>query len=166
MLRLINPLLACLLTGCLAVGCLEPVPDSGSTPNDAGTSMDAGSTPGDAGVELLGLARASCAPNDGPAWSFMLSSLALTCSTGFGEGFSVDLWVGDLVPGTYTLGSSASGTACLCGVVGDLAQSGTMVIEQVTATQVVGRVDAVFQSGSQAHQRFRVQLCASVRQCG
>jgi hypothetical protein len=167
MLRLISPSLACLLTACLSVGCLEPVPDSGSTPGDAGsTSSDAGSTPSDAGVELVGVGLPSCAPNDGPSWAFMLSSQPLTCANAFGEGFSVELWVADLVPGTYALGSSANGTACLCGVVGDVAQHGTMVVEQVTATEVVGRVDAVFQSGSEAHQRFRVQRCPSARQCG
>ncbi len=116
----------------------------------------------DDGGVLFGVVRPDCGPADGPAFSFQFSETPLTCDAVTGEGFYASLWVGELVPGSYTLGPdfSQQGQACLCGVVADQAALGSsLTIDTATDAGVTGRIDATFQSGTQVHTRWDVIRC-------
>jgi hypothetical protein len=167
-------LLVCTL-GLLA-GCFHPMEegppgdggvDAGHLP-DAGT-LDAGPGP-DGGVVLYGAVKPDCAPNDGPAFRFLLSDVPVDCAAldSTSEGFYVWLWASALEPRAYPigLGFSLEGQACLCGVVGDNATSGTVTLDVVTDAGVTGHIDATFQSGTERHDAFHVLVCPGLRQCG
>ena len=92
----------------------------------------------------------------------------LDCPVPSGEGLLVDVWVDQLEPASYTLspGFSDDGTACECGIVANIVESGTLQLDTVDAGAAVGRIDLVFQQGSEVHGPLHVTLCPGVRQCG
>jgi hypothetical protein len=166
---------AVLLAGCFQApeeGAVDGGVDAGS--HDAGTSHDAGVTDAgtrpDAGVFLYGAVKPDCAPNDGPAFRFVLSDVPVDCSylDSASEGFYVWLWAAELQPRSYSLAPdlSSEGQACLCGVVANQALGGSVTLDVVTDAGVSGRIDATFMSGSQRHDAFQVLMCPGLRQCG
>ena len=125
----------------------------------------------DAGTPtMFGVMRADCAPNDGPAWHFVLSDTPAGCELlTQSEGYFIDLWVDPLVSGaTYELtpGGNRQGSACLCGFLGDSSVSGTVRIDAVTPAGATGHIDAVFTSGTERHDTFNVIVCPGSRMCG
>ncbi len=155
-----------------STACLAPVSESEMTGAvDAGpATRDAGAPAPDAGPHgLYGLARPDCAPNDGPAWRLLLSETPVSCALNESEGFYVWLWTGPLETRAYPLGGSSStseGSACLCGALGDTVRSATVVLDGVSSSELTGRFDGVFQSGTERHDAFRVIICPAVGVCG
>jgi len=136
-----------------------------------GGGVGGGPTGGGTGTLLFGAVRPDCAPDDGPAFSFVLTEAPVGCEifASYSERFQVSLWTGALERNkAYSLGTTFAhdGAACLCGVVSDQATSGFVTLVDVTDAGVTGRVDAVFESGAQRHDRFEVVMCPGLPFCG
>jgi hypothetical protein len=118
---------------------------------------------------LYAVVREGCAPNDGPAWRFALSETPIGCEAlTNSEGYFVTLWVTDLEPGAYLLGTAPpiDGTACLCGALGDQAQAGSFRVTAASDAGVTGHIDAFFESGTRRSDTFEAIMCPGTRQCG
>jgi hypothetical protein len=119
---------------------------------------------------MYGVVTPACAPNDAPAWHFVLSDMPVGCSAAAQvEGFFIDVWTDPLVAQTsYTItpGAGAQGSACLCGVFGDTATSGVVKVDSVTSDRVTGWIQATFKSGTTRAHPFEVLVCPAQRQCG
>lgn len=132
----------------------------GGAGGGGGGTVDGGET--DGGTPLFGIVRRTCGPTDGPAFQFVLSEEPLPCDLLPSEAFFVDLWTGDLQPGSYMLDVSpnAQGDACLCGVVADQAVTGSvMQVDFASDAGASGRIDAIFKSGTQVHRTWQVDMC-------
>lgn len=135
-----------------------------ATGGGGGGDVDAGT------MTMFGVMRPDCAPNDGPAWHFVLSDTPAGCELlSQSEGYFIDLWVDPLVSGTtyeLTPGGNRAGSACLCGFLGDSSVSGTVRLDAVTPAGATGHIDVLFSSGTERHDTFNVVLCPGSRMCG
>jgi hypothetical protein len=129
-----------------------------------------GGTAVDAGPTMFGVVRADCAPNDGPAWHFVLTDTPVGCEVlNDSEGYFIDLWVDPLVPGTtyeLTPGGNRQGSACLCGLFENGATEGKVRIDAVSPVGMSGHIDATFVLGTVRHDTFNVIVCPGQRLCG
>lgn len=154
-----------------ATGCLQAVAEStvdGGSSGDSGAG--GGSTSGaDAGPPMYALAQEDCAPNDAPAWTFVLSDSPLSCDQRYPEGLFATIWSGALTADTYPVGQNDPkpvGTSCVCGVVANLATTGSVTIDSVSASEIKGRLDATYKLGDSLHRSFIAVVCPKHRLCG
>lgn len=172
------------VSGCV---CFVPVDESGAefdagsgggsatgggTATGGGASTGGGFVPtGDAGTvehQMYAVGVPDCAPNDGAAVHLYLSWEPLDCPVPSSEGLLIDVWTDALQPGSYTLspGFQDDGTACECGVVANIVESGSLTIESTDGGAARGRVDLTFPQSSEVHGPLEITMCPGSRQCG
>jgi hypothetical protein len=163
------------LTSVVMTACFQPAMETAAPVS----SVDAGAGGGvggggealpDGGAALYAAAKPDCAPDDGPAWKFLLSPTPVTCDDlAFeSEGFYLWLWAGDVEVRNYSIGTTSptEGAACLCGAIGDQATAGSVTIHTSTDAGIAGRLNATFSTGTERRDDFNAILCPGLRQCG